>query len=215
MGPPRRRILRVVLCHRAQFAAVRAVKRAVKNGRLPNLKKKCIKCADCDARATAYDHRRYSRPLEVEPVCRLHNRLRGFALDQTFKDAITGEPKTEADYRAERCKQVRMPADRVLYAFTGRPGYLKRQAESAQLSDTRRRGKWRIAMEKRNAYLNAEHEYCLRLGGEDTGERKTMTGLEAVRLNRAAEQDFIRAMQSDKTKRMYRWCLAYPIQRAA
>jgi hypothetical protein len=51
------------------------VGRAIGAGRLapPTL---CY-CADCGAPATEYDHRDYSRPLDVDPVCRRCNRLRG------------------------------------------------------------------------------------------------------------------------------------------
>ena len=40
-----------------------------------------MKCTDCEARATQYDHREYAKPLEVEPVCAKHNRERGPASD--------------------------------------------------------------------------------------------------------------------------------------
>lgn len=34
-------------------------------------------CADCGLPATAYDHRDYTKPLDVEPVCDTCNSLRG------------------------------------------------------------------------------------------------------------------------------------------
>ena len=34
-------------------------------------------CADCGKPATEYDHRDYSRPLDIEPVCHPCNKLRG------------------------------------------------------------------------------------------------------------------------------------------
>lgn len=34
-------------------------------------------CTDCDKIAEVYDHRDYSRPLEVEPVCKSCNYKRG------------------------------------------------------------------------------------------------------------------------------------------
>lgn len=37
-------------------------------------------CVDCGGQATEYDHRDYMRPLDVDPVCRRCNRLRGPAL---------------------------------------------------------------------------------------------------------------------------------------
>ena len=34
-------------------------------------------CVDCGCKASVYDHRDYSKPLDVEPVCRRCNILRG------------------------------------------------------------------------------------------------------------------------------------------
>lgn len=39
-----------------------------------------LKCVDCGADAKYYDHRDYSKPLEVVPVCHSCNVLRGPAL---------------------------------------------------------------------------------------------------------------------------------------
>ena len=36
-----------------------------------------FKCVDCERPATVYDHRDYSKPLAVEPVCRSCNVMRG------------------------------------------------------------------------------------------------------------------------------------------
>ncbi len=40
-----------------------------------------LTCVDCGKRAFHYDHRYYSRPLDVVPVCRSCNQKRGPALD--------------------------------------------------------------------------------------------------------------------------------------
>lgn len=48
-------------------------------------------CADCGGAAIEYDHRDYSEPLEVEPVCRRCNLLRGPA-----KRAIPYAPRLAA-----------------------------------------------------------------------------------------------------------------------
>jgi hypothetical protein len=53
-----------------------AVRRAVKNGLLPRLDG-TIKCVDCGDPAKQYDHRDYSKHLEVNPVCRSCNLRRG------------------------------------------------------------------------------------------------------------------------------------------
>ena len=60
--------------------AIGCVKKAVQAGLLINLKKNDIKCTDCDNRASMYDHRDYTKPLEVEPVCRSCNIKRGSAI---------------------------------------------------------------------------------------------------------------------------------------
>lgn len=59
----------------AKRRASAAVQRAVKRGDLlPALQ---FDCVDCGHPAHGYDHRDYSQPLVVEPVCRRCNALRG------------------------------------------------------------------------------------------------------------------------------------------
>lgn len=55
--------------------AERAITIAVKNGVLKPAYARL--CADCGAQAFGYDHRDYSKPLQVEPVCNGCNRRRG------------------------------------------------------------------------------------------------------------------------------------------
>lgn len=57
-----------------------AVKNAIQTGKLLSLSKNYIKCSDCNKRAIHYDHRDYNKPLDVEPICRSCNRLRGKAI---------------------------------------------------------------------------------------------------------------------------------------
>ena len=52
---------------------------AIRRGLMP--KPDSLVCVDCSAPAETYDHRFYSRPLEVEPVCRSCNKKRGSAYD--------------------------------------------------------------------------------------------------------------------------------------
>ncbi len=52
------------------------VQQAVKNGKLPKLDGS-INCVDCGEPATAYDHRDYTKPLDVEAVCQACNLKRG------------------------------------------------------------------------------------------------------------------------------------------
>lgn len=56
-------------------SAYHKVAKAVKSGALPAAKE-CL-CVDCGAKASVYDHRDYSKPLEVQPVCQSCNKLRG------------------------------------------------------------------------------------------------------------------------------------------
>lgn len=56
-------------------AAYRAVAKAVKAGALKRPYGQS--CADCGRPAEVFDHRDYSKPLQVEPVCRSCNVMRG------------------------------------------------------------------------------------------------------------------------------------------
>lgn len=51
---------------------------AIRSGRLPH--PSTLECADCRAPATEYEHRDYSKPLAVEPICRSCNLKRGPAI---------------------------------------------------------------------------------------------------------------------------------------
>ena len=59
-----------------QAKALYIVRRAVKAGQLQKLDG-TVGCTDCRASATGYDHRDYSCPLVVEPVCASCNVRRG------------------------------------------------------------------------------------------------------------------------------------------
>jgi hypothetical protein len=63
----------------AQTAAHAAVANAIRKGLLVH--PTCFACADCGLPAIEYDHRDYSKPLTVDPVCRRCNLLRGPALN--------------------------------------------------------------------------------------------------------------------------------------
>lgn len=55
------------------------VARAKRRGEIAALDGSVV-CVDCGRPAAAYDHRDYSRPLDVEPVCKRCNILRGMAI---------------------------------------------------------------------------------------------------------------------------------------
>lgn len=63
------------IAYRPIRRATAIVHHAVKLGRLPS--PKTLRCADCGNTATEYDHRDYSKPLQVEPVCHPCNQRRG------------------------------------------------------------------------------------------------------------------------------------------
>lgn len=62
---------------RFQARAIAAVRRAVQRGKLQPARS--FSCADCSKPATEYDHRDYTRPLDVSPVCHGCNIRRGRA----------------------------------------------------------------------------------------------------------------------------------------
>lgn len=61
-----------------RIEAALSVSRAIVDGKLPH--PTAMTCTDCGAKASEYDHRDYSKPLAVDPVCRSCNRQRGHAL---------------------------------------------------------------------------------------------------------------------------------------
>ena len=61
---------------RSTCSARNALKRAIMKGLIPRLEGQ-FRCVDCGDVATEYDHRDYSKPLDVDPVCRSCNRRRG------------------------------------------------------------------------------------------------------------------------------------------
>lgn len=65
---------------RSHVAAIRRdVTAAMRAAQLPDVRQ--LACVDCGRAATGYEHRYYSLPLEVDPVCTLCNQARGVALD--------------------------------------------------------------------------------------------------------------------------------------
>lgn len=58
--------------------AASCVQRAIKAGTLAHPKE--LTCSDCGDAATEYEHRDYNKPLEVVPICRGCNLVRGPAI---------------------------------------------------------------------------------------------------------------------------------------
>lgn len=63
---------------RIRQAAIIAVRKAIRMGDLWHPKLRL--CVDCGKQAHDYDHRDYSKPLQVDPVCRRCNLMRGPAI---------------------------------------------------------------------------------------------------------------------------------------
>ena len=59
------------------YEAKKKVYIAVRRGDLPRASE--LKCADCGKSAEVYDHRDYNLPLNVNPVCKSCNAIRGKA----------------------------------------------------------------------------------------------------------------------------------------
>lgn len=74
--------------HKAMLArrqpAISAVAKAVAKGLLPRASQ--FACLDCGKPASQYDHRDYTKPLDVQPVCRSCNVIRGPALFPPLAD---------------------------------------------------------------------------------------------------------------------------------
>src|SRR3990167_9249099 len=63
------------LMARRRGKAAIAVRNAVANGLLPHHSK--MRCVDCGRKADCYDHRDYRKPLDVDPVCKSCDAVRG------------------------------------------------------------------------------------------------------------------------------------------
>lgn len=74
---PYERFLRMDALKAIRQPAHVAVARAIRHGILRSLKDFQTDCVDCGGIAVAYDHRDYDKPLEVDPVCKRCNILRG------------------------------------------------------------------------------------------------------------------------------------------
>jgi hypothetical protein len=82
-GQARQSRLRCNPCGRARYELLRdraanvhgIVARAIKRGELKHASE--LTCVDCGRPASQYDHRDYTKPLQVDPVCRSCNVMRG------------------------------------------------------------------------------------------------------------------------------------------
>lgn len=96
---------RIVWKKSAMWAAQR-VRRAVVAGELTDLRSEVVNCLDCGVnRAVAYDHRDYSKPLEVQPVCHSCNLKRGPAV------LSSPVPRNDRDARRTVLASVRVTTE--------------------------------------------------------------------------------------------------------
>ena len=77
-----------------QVEATLKVANAISKGLLKK-QSDCV-CNDCGIGAQIYDHRRYLRPLEVEPLCQSCNGIRGAAID--IKEAVQARMPKQSQF---------------------------------------------------------------------------------------------------------------------
>lgn len=75
-----------LLPRKAQTQCARVFAVAIRRNVLPRAIDASTLCADCGRAAVMYDHRDYSRPLDVVAVCHSCNLRRGAALPLTRKE---------------------------------------------------------------------------------------------------------------------------------
>lgn len=72
-GMPLRCMRCTHVAERVRNRAYRQVFMARLSGRLPELSVEHIPCVECGSRAQHWDHRDYTKPLDVQPLCRSCN----------------------------------------------------------------------------------------------------------------------------------------------
>lgn len=85
---------------RLRDAAHKAIRIEIREGRM--LPPTSCECVDCGEPAYCYDHRDYTKPLSVQPVCRACNNRRGPGLPlPTATD--NAQYKNGVDWKAGKC----------------------------------------------------------------------------------------------------------------
>jgi DNA-binding NtrC family response regulator len=82
----------------------------MRRAKLPDVKQ--FSCVDCGAPATDYEHRYYSLPLEVDPVCSLCNQRRDIALDVV--EMVRERRGLNAEDQRDEPEPHPLPLDEVL-----------------------------------------------------------------------------------------------------
>lgn len=137
---------RLTVAHReiykkAALAAHQMVYKAVLNRQLPDLKLTEIICVDCGiSRATQYDHRDYSKPLEVWAVCAPCNYNRSSAVLTILGDKDAEKYARDQSYAKAKVPilpqqhGVFSPKDRGLRVPKLRQGFPSREVTCARCS---------------------------------------------------------------------------------
>lgn len=106
------------------------VQKAVRDGVLPKVD--TLICVDCGKTAQNYDHRDYTNPLEVEPVCKKCNLIRGYAKDSILREFITPHRngKLCKKNRKTVTNTIRLPTEswqklRALFQYYGTNQHVK------------------------------------------------------------------------------------------
>jgi hypothetical protein len=97
--------------HREEsLRATSEVSKAIKRGHMKPAREHV--CVDCGATARDWDHRDYTKPLDVDPVCKPCNIRRGVAFDSVLRPAGAPPvvPFVRIDYRARRFQQLTQAA---------------------------------------------------------------------------------------------------------
>jgi hypothetical protein len=89
-----------------QYRAHQSVARAIRKGLLLHPSRFC--CADCGNPASQYDHRDYTKPLEVAPVCAGCNVRRGAAIGHDARRV--GRPVGAYRYQKPAAWRTAQPA---------------------------------------------------------------------------------------------------------
>lgn len=77
------------LVERVRRSVYLKLRRAIQRKIIPKIKRGVI-CVDCGGQAEHYDHRDYSKPFDVQSVCRICNYKRGPAISYLNKAKANG-----------------------------------------------------------------------------------------------------------------------------
>ena len=112
--------------------AHKEVRRAVAKGTLRSLNDGNTKCIECGSVAKAYDHRDYTKPLQVEPVCITKKKKRGKGNNRGVGEFIPTKVKNN-DETKEANRMTKTEAI-ALFGTKKNPGTPKMMAQALQIT---------------------------------------------------------------------------------